>query len=102
MAAAPSIESFDLNFHRTTSLPGREEPATPVCKGLPRNMGQSALVFAAGSVFLISPANRSTQVSSRLVRLMTPTPEEHRSLPLHLTPPLRRAEANRLASTAVD
>ena len=47
MAAVPSIESLVLNFQRIASLSGKEEPATPVCKGLPRKMGQSV----AGTVF---------------------------------------------------
>src|SRR5437660_1005719 len=101
MAAVPSIESLVLNFQRTTSLSGKEEPATPVCKGLPRKMGQSVVVFAAGSVFLLSAANTSAPVKRAHVtsngRLIEHSPDSTEAIPLHLhfTLPPHKAEATR-------
>src|SRR5437588_4700489 len=85
MAAVPSIESLVLNFQRIASLSGKEEPATPVCKGLPRKMGQSVVVFAAGSVFLLSAANTSAPVKRAHAtsngRLIEHSPDSTEAIP---------------------
>src|SRR5437899_7824101 len=81
MAAVPSIASLTLNFQRTMSLSGSEEPATPVCRGLPRKMGQSWLVFPPETFFLsLSSAKRMAgrrraQTMSKAVRPMEHSPK---------------------------
>src|SRR4051812_39362781 len=46
MAAVASKASLAWTFQRTASGSGRGVAATPVCKGLPRNSGQSAATAA--------------------------------------------------------